>query len=150
MLTCPSQKPNDGGFVIKANKGLDYDPGTNYPVLWTHPDWSDQGTILGTYPYIPIPANAKLVGEIGCLAGYPDCNVTFTLFYEVLGQSSKPYNSWVEVHDANATTFEIFLAGLKGELVSFQFYVKANDLAVGSKAAAFWLNTRIVDATTNR
>ena len=142
-LFCPN--PNKYyqqlGFVTLANKGLDYDPSHSYKVLWTHPDLRGNGSISGIYPYIVIPPNTKFVAEIGCLAGFPDCDVTFTLNYQVYGQNVTPYDSWNEVYDNQATRFEIFLDGLKNQLVSFQFNVIANGPI--NNAAAFWLNTQI-------
>ncbi len=137
-------EPNDPrGFVIlQENVTLEDGtvPGT---VLETHPQWTADGVIMGTYEVdFEIKSGDKFVSNIGFLKGATFSNgVTFKFCYftmidgECLGEVTKDY-------DGELQTLEVDLSPLNGYNAGwFQLRVEANGNA--DQDWAIWLNPRI-------
>ena len=139
-----SGEPNDPrGFVIpQENVTLEDDtvPGI---VLETHPQWTADGAIVGSYEVdFEIKSGDKFVADVGFLKGATFSNgVTFKFCYftmidgECLGEVSKDY-------DGELQTLEVDLSPLNGYNAGwFQLRVEANGNA--DQDWAIWLNPRI-------
>jgi hypothetical protein len=142
LLLCNEGFNNPRGFAIKRQAAPDHDPTNPVNLLWTHPRMEVGGSIVGLYPYVRIPANSHLTGEIGCLEDNPNCNITMKLYYQIFGNAPELMIEYDEIADDQANVFDLNIDGLRNKYVSFHLYVVAN--AAPQQAAGYWLSTRIV------
>ena len=131
------------GFVISQENITLEDDTVPDMVLETHPQWTADGVITGSYPVdFEIKSGDKFVADVGFLKGATFSNgVTFKFCYftmidgECLGEVTKDY-------DGELQTFEVDLSSLNGYNAGwFQLRVEANGNA--DQDWAIWLNPRI-------
>jgi hypothetical protein len=140
QLLC-NRETRRNGYAVRKNISPDYDPDNKFNALVTHTQVSEGGSITGKYPYIPVPPNARLIGEIGCTSGNQDCDITMRIYYQVYGRPLELLNEWHEVYDDQATQFDFNLDGLRNQSVAFYLYVEAN--AAPGDAAGYWHALRL-------
>jgi hypothetical protein len=129
------------GFAVRREAAPDHDPDNRVNLLWTHPQMVAGGSIRGRYPYVRIPQNASLSGEIGCVSGYPECDITMQLYYQIYGSSPDFLDQSVEVADDQATPINLNLSSLRGRYVSFHLVVVTNGNP--EEAAGYWLSLKL-------
>jgi hypothetical protein len=111
------------------------------PTLWTNPDLSDDGYIMGTYPEIDIKAGDRFLADIGCVDENDSCDVLFKFKYINESGNLKDMGEWHEVYDGNITHIDIDLSNLADKSVQLVLIVDANGKS--KEDAAFWLNPHI-------
>jgi hypothetical protein len=136
-LPCPGSSNQDDGFVVRLPNPSLENRHENEPALWTNPERVDDGWITGTYPAFKIKDGDHFLADIGCLAGYPKCDVIFQLNYRVNGPGLKKLGEWNEVYDGKITRINVDLSDLAGKSVQFVLTVLANGSSKDD--AAFWL-----------
>lgn len=143
-LPCPGNESTHTGYVMFiANPQLEGDvTGAGSAIISVPPD-VDNGSILGTYPTYTVNSGDRFMATLGCLAGKPDCDVKFQLFYWVDLQPPTKLGEWAETTDGNLTTVDLDLSGLSGQSVIFMLALIANGPATGD--AGVWLQPRIAN-----
>jgi hypothetical protein len=140
-LLCNQNFGSEHGFAVRRDAAPDYDPKHPFRVLWTNPEEVAGGSIRGNYPYILIPPGARLLGEIGCVAGKENCNITMQLYYRIYGSPAELITEWIEVADDQATPIDLNVDGLRNRFVSFQLVVTVNSNP--RHAAGYWHSLRL-------
>jgi Ig-like domain from next to BRCA1 gene len=144
-LPCPGKGSESSGFVIRLENPELETRHENEPALETFPQMVDDGWIAGYFPPIQIKSGYHFFADIGCLAGYPKCNVKFLLKYQIGTEKIETLGEWHEVYDGAITSLDINLKPFAKQEVKFIFVVEAN----GSfeQDAAFWFVPKIIDVT---
>ncbi len=137
MLPCPGDPADPAGFVALLQNPRLENRRENEPAIWSQPMAIQNGWIRGTFPPVRIGADERFLVDIGCLDGYPDCDVVFQLNYRIPGGVTHNLGEWHEVSDGEITRVELVLTGLSGREVEFIFSVLANGSPQDD--AAFWL-----------
>jgi hypothetical protein len=140
-LPCPGDEGDADGFVVRLSNPELENRHENEPALWTHPDQVHDGWISGTYPPYTVQKGDHFVTDIGCLAGFPKCDVIFRLKYINPEGKEKMYAEWPESYDGEITRVDIGLENLEGKKVQFILYVDTNGNYRDD--AAFWLVPQI-------
>jgi hypothetical protein len=142
VLPCPGTIGDRDGFVyLWENPDLE-NRHENEPALWTNPEMVKNGWISGTYPKIRIKDTYRFAADIGCLAGYNKCSVTFELYYQDGNDKLAMLGKWNEVYDGSITRVDVDLSFLAGQSIRFVLAVRVNG-GSPSEAAAFWLVPQI-------
>lgn len=140
-LDCPGDQDDRDGFVVRLSNPSLENRRENEPALWTQPDRNDDGWISGEFPRIKIEEGDRFIADVGCLAGYEDCDVIFQLNYRESGPTVYALGEWHEVYDGKITRIDIDLTPLAGKSIAFILTVSANGDA--DEDAAFWLMPHI-------
>jgi hypothetical protein len=141
-LDCPGDEDDSDGFVIRLNNPKQENRNEDEPALWTQPADEEDGWIKGTFPAIEIRDDDHFLADVGCLADYDKCNVTFVLKYRVDGSRERTIDSWDEEYDGEVTRIDIDLSDWSGKEMEIILMVETN--GESREDAAFWLNPHIV------
>ena len=142
-LPCPGKPGARIGFVVRLNQP-DMENGSFAQWgIWTHPPLRDGGEIWGAYPALIIQPGDRFMAELACLYNYTQCNVSFDLYYQIVGASDKVLlGHWVEVYDNVTTMVDIDLSALVNQYITF--FLKVTGHGQHSEHnAAFWFMPRI-------
>ncbi len=139
QLPCPSLALSGGaGAVVRSEKPvLEGGYVDNEPALITVPSSGSSGYIQGKYPPFMVQEGDRFQVVIGCLEGYPDCNVTFLLNYTVDNGPLQNLGSWGQTNDGRYERVTVDLSALAGKSVQFILAVDSNGDAKDDRA--FWL-----------
>ena len=141
-LPCPGKIGDSDGFVYLLSDPNLENRRENEPVIWTHPEWLKDGWISGKYPTIRIKDTYRFMADVGCLADFRTCSVTFELYYQIDDKKLVLLGTWDEINDGNITRIDIDLSFLAGESVHFILAARVNG-GRPEHAAAFWLVPQI-------
>ena len=111
-------------------------------VLWTHPPLDKGSIIKGKFPAIYIQSGDQFHAEIGCLDGYPKCDVTFKLYYKEDNQENQLIGQWHQILDGSPQKLDIDLSSLGGKFVSFILAVTGNGKP--EQNAAYWYHLSLI------
>gem|GEM_PF-1923327 len=147
-LPFPGSDTDERGFVLYRYNARLEDGSIWGRVLETHPEWVNNGWILGRYPEITVPQNAHLRVNIGFLLGATGTDgATFEVYFEEFrGALAPPVKYTIFSHKAtydgklDSITVDLgYLAGKKG---NFVLYVNAGQSSGQDWAA--WAEAQIV------
>lgn len=142
-LTCPGSDADSTGFVLKRENPKLQDGSTQSGnSILTHPEWVDDGRIVGFYSGITIESGYRLKATLGCGYGGPNCDVYFRVDISSTSGPALSLGSW-RVQYANAPVqINIDLSPYAGSTLNFNLSVSTN----GSSAQdwAYWVKPRIV------
>jgi len=142
-LPCPGKIGTSKGFVVKLNSPHMENGEFTQPGIWTHPPLIDGGKIWGTFPSLIIQPNDHFVAELACLYNYTHCNVTFSLYYQIYGNSELVLlDQWPQTNDGFTHVVDKDLALLVSQYVSFILHVEGHGNHPKDNAA-FWYMPRI-------
>jgi hypothetical protein len=147
-LTCPGDKSDSAGFVVKIDNPIIETGSTAGAVaLETHPlspeddNWNGDGSIQGVFPAIPIKDGYHFKSQIGCLENADTCNVNFHLDYSLDGTNLSPLGSWNESYDDSIRNLDINLSSLAGKKV--QLFLSVDADSDEGDDQAIWIFPRI-------
>jgi hypothetical protein len=146
-LLCPGD-PNSttgrtNGFVVLV-KTPKLESGTsNKTVLWVHPQNKTGGKISGKYPGFIVKNGDHFKAKVGCMGGYPKCNMTFSLNYRIGNGPVQTLGSWKEVSGGGITSIDVNLSKLAGKKV--RLILRADCNKNPDAAQGFWMEPRIVN-----
>ena len=140
-LPCPGNTSSFNGFVMRLESADLESHREDEPLLWTQPSLNTNSWIRGIFPAMRIEDDDHFLAEIGCLAGYPNCDVVFQLNYRIPGGVTSNLGEWREVADGDITRLNIDLSKLAGRSVELILTTLSNGASTGD--AAFWLMPRI-------
>ncbi len=141
-IPCVSSDFKTGFVTVLYNPALE-DGVYTEPAIWTQPDLANGGWITGSYPEIQVVNGYHFRGTLGCLANSPECDVIFSLDYQVSGKPVVNLDNWREIFDGHTTPVDIDLGFLAGKQVKFTLRVNVNNTHP-EVANAIWLAPRIV------
>lgn len=142
-LPCPGADGDSAGFVIKKDNPKLQDGVTqSVKSLLTHPEWVDDGRIVGFYPGIAIESGYRLKATLGCGYGGSNCDVYFRVDISSGTGPALSLGSWRVQYSAAPVQIDIDLSPYAGSTLDFRLSVSTN----GSSAQdwAHWLKPRIV------
>jgi hypothetical protein len=146
-LSCPGDADSQYGFVeVLYQPVLETGKHENEPALWTRPEATRDGWILGIYPPYRVQTGDHFLADLGCLEKSQGCDVTFHLSYQAPNGAVHSLADWHEVYDGNLTRADVDLSSLAGKSVRFVLSVTNNGKP--SKANAFWLVPSIRQASS--
>jgi len=141
LLPCPGKLGSQYGFVIKLKKPILESGKISDSTLWTHPPLAKGSTIKGKFPTIFIETGDRFRSEIGCLDGFPKCDVTFQLYYKEDNLEKQLIGQWQQVLDGSPKKLDIDLSSLAGKYLSFILAVTGNGKPEHN--AAYWYHPEI-------
>jgi Ig-like domain from next to BRCA1 gene len=137
-LPCPGDPNSDDGSVVLVDRPvLENGRREDESTLWTRPEETRDGWIQGVYPPYKVRAGDHFLAEVGCLDGNKNCQVVFSLDYQVSDGRVKNLGEWYEVYDEATTQINVDLSELESK--SVQFIVSVTNYGKPSQANAFWL-----------
>ncbi len=112
------------------------------PGLLTVPQLSENGFILGIYPYINIQTGDRFEATISCEDDAKNCVVLFRVSY--IDSDGIIHDLWAtgEKNDGKATQIDLDLTPLVGQNVKFVLSVFALNSSTDNKA--IWATPRII------
>ena len=143
LLPCPGTETDPNGFVV-IRRAPRFENGTvdDEPAIYTHPQWTPDGTISGRFPAVYVPTESHLLAVIGCAWNAGACEVTFQINYRVGDSPLQNLGQWTETYDGQWRILDIDLSSLAGEWVSFVLAAKADGPATQDQA--YWLTPVIL------
>ena len=143
LLPCPGTETDPNGFVV-IRRAPRFENGTvdDEPAIYTHPQWTPDGTISGRFPAVYVPTESHLLAVIGCAWNAGACEVTFQINYRVGDSPLQNLGQWTETYDGQWRILDIDLSSLAGEWVSFVLAATADGPATQDQA--YWLTPVIL------
>jgi len=140
-LPCPGIVGSKYGFVVKYKQPILENGKVSDSALWTHPPLNKGSTIKGKFPAIYIQSGDQFHAEIGCLNGYPKCDVTFKLYFKEGDQEKQLIGQWHQILDGSPQKLDIDLSSLGEKFISFTLAVIGNGNP--EQNAAYWYHPEI-------
>jgi hypothetical protein len=142
-ISCPAEPKRIGGFVLRVSQPVLENGLDDIPVLWVHPDSNLEGIISGKFPPYTVKAGDHFKARVGCISGYPKCNVTFKLLYKIGTDPNQNLGSWKELYGGGTTNIDVDLSALAGQNVQFILRMICTNNYPDS-AQGFWMTPRII------
>ena len=141
-INCSGTKNNNSGFVVLDPQPLLETGPSNKPVLWVHPEGEPEGIISGRFPAYAVTTGDHFKASIGCMGGYPSCNITFKLLYRIGDDPNQVLGTWQEIYGDGIASLDVDLSHLAGQKVEFILRtICSNDSP--SNAQGFWMTPGI-------
>jgi hypothetical protein len=141
QLACPGLAQDPNGSVLSLQSPTIETRQTSEYGLWVRPNQASNGWISGTMPAYLVQSGDYFLAEIGCLQGYPGCDVIFEVDYQIVNGGSGQLGRWREIYDGVTTLLELDLSALIGRSVYLVLSVYNNGQP--GDANAIWLQPRI-------
>jgi hypothetical protein len=142
-IPCPAEPKRIGGFVLRVSQPVLETGPDDIPVLWVHSDSNLEGIISGRFPPYTVKTGDHFKARVGCISGYPKCNVTFKLLYKIGSDPNKGLGSWKELYGGGTTNIDVDLSALAGQDVQFILRMTCSNNYPDS-AQGFWMTPRII------
>jgi hypothetical protein len=137
-LPCPGDPDDrDGSVYLVERPELENGRTEDESTLWSRPEATRDGWIQGVYPPYKVKEGDHFLAEVGCLADNKDCEVVFSLDYQISGGPVKNLGEWYEVYDGATTIIDVDLTNLEDKTV--QFILSVTNYGKPSHANPFWL-----------
>jgi len=144
-LPFPGSASDNRGFALHQDNAQLEDNSTWIKVLETHPQWENNGWIMGRYPQLTVPSEAELKVTVGFFKGATGTDgVTFEVQFEE-GQQRQTILSRYATSDGNLDSITTSLSSLSGKTGYFILYVNAGQNSGRDWAA--WAEAKIVTTT---
>jgi len=142
VLPFPGQETDDRGFAL-FRQGAQLEDGVVYPfVLQTHPQWTANGWISGSYPQVAIGSSAELYVQAGFLNGAQGSDgATFLVKVLEPGAQSVALVNLPAAYDGRLNEATVSLAAYAGKTVAFELVVQAGQSS--GQDWAVWTSARI-------
>jgi hypothetical protein len=141
QLTCPGIATDPNGSSLSLQAPTIETRQTSEYGLWVRPNQASNGWISGTMPAYLVQSGDYFLTEIGCLQGYPSCDVIFEVNYQIVNGASGQLGRWREIYDGVTTLLELDLSTLVGRSIYLVLSVYNNGQP--GDANGIWLQPRI-------
>lgn len=145
LLPCPGREGDRNGFVKRLSPAKLEDGISYTAALWTHPLMQTGGKISGSFPYLLIQTGDRLRIQVGCIFNFANCDVSYNVFYQVLGENKQPLLASAHTETYDGVLHTIFDEAIDDDFlnkyVSFTFQVTS--LSSPAQSAAAWLVLQI-------
>lgn len=141
-ISCNGVSNEISGFVRLEQYPLLETGPSDKPVLWVHPENELDGTISGRFPAYTVSEGDHFTAQIGCIGGYPSCNITFKLLYRIGNNPNQLLETWQETYGDGITAIDIDLTPLAGQKVEFVLRTICTGTSP-SNAQGFWMTPGI-------
>ncbi len=142
-LPCPGTDSDSTGFVLLRENPKFQDGVTQSgKSLLTHPEWVDDGRIVGFYPGITIESGYRLKALLGCGYGGSNCDVYFRVDISSSSGPALSLGSWRVVYTNAPVSIDIDLTPYAGSTLDFRLSVSTNGSS--SQDWAHWFKPRII------
>jgi hypothetical protein len=129
--------PANGEVSYVARPHLENGRTENEAALVTVPDQKVGGWITGRFPAYLVKAGDYFTADVGCIYGAKNCDVTFSVDYQIGDSIVRGLGVWREVYDGRITRIDVDLTPLAGNYVTLMLNVTNNGRP--ADAEAFWL-----------
>jgi hypothetical protein len=140
ILSCPSTLDATNGGVSQLDSiVIESGSKKNLPSIVMLPPDGKDGLISGQFPSHQVQPNDHFKAGIGCVDGFPKCNVIFQLSY--VGSDKVPHSlgSWGQTEDAYVEYLDFDLSAQAGSTIQMILTV-SNNGGSSEDDHAFWLN----------
>jgi hypothetical protein len=141
-IKCSDELKRITGYVYLSTEPYLENGLSDKPVLWVHSDNILEGTISGKYPSYTVLNGDHFKAKVGCMGGYPKCNVTFKLMYKIGSGPNQTLGTWQEFYGGGITAIDVDLSSLEGQSVQFILRMTCTNKNPDS-AQGFWMRPRI-------
>lgn len=133
-LHCPGLPTDAAGYVYSDNAPT-LENGTidDEPTLWMGLTGGQDAFIMGVFPAMQIPENAKFTTVLGCSNGMTQCRVKFVLAYQEGEAPLQQLGSWDEVYDDQLQRIRLDLSALGGRTVKIILIARPMDSSVDGR-----------------
>jgi hypothetical protein len=143
LLPCPSLVSEETGSVnMLPSALLEGDIQSNLPTLVTVPSNGPNGSISGQFPPFQVQYGDRFQARIGCLSGFPGCDVNFQLSYKGQDGQTRSLGVWGHTMDAYFDDLDIDLNPAAGMTIELILTVMNNGNSKDDHA--FWVYPRVV------
>lgn len=143
LTTCGWSIFQPGGVWIFSGATLEGGVVAEQPVLAVAPHPAEGGRIIGRYPPVYIMEGDLFEAWIGCLEGFPGCDLTFSLQAVIDGNSPKTLGTWRQYYDGMNRKVQVDLSNLASEYVTLILSVRSNSTGA-SHGIGFWMNPVVI------
>lgn len=134
ILHCPGQPSDAAGYVYSDNAPvLENGAKDDEATLWLGVHSVQNGYIMGVYPAMKIPEQARFTTVLGCGNGLQNCRVKLTLAWQEGDGQIIELASWDEVYDGQFNKISLDLSALGGRTVKIILIARAIDSPVDGK-----------------
>ena len=140
QIACPSTLDATRGGISKLDSiVIESGSKKNLPAIVMLPPDGKGGLISGQFPAYQVQPNDHFTAGIGCVDGYPKCNVIFQLSYIGEDNVAHSLGSWGQTEDAYVDYLDFDLSPQAGTTIQMIFSV-SNNGGSNEDDHAFWLN----------
>jgi hypothetical protein len=139
-ISCPSTLDAVNGGVVELSTIVVESGGKrDLPAIVILPPDGKDGRISGQFPSYQVQPGDHFKAQIGCVDGFPKCNVLFQLSYVGEDKVAHSLGSWGQTEDAYIDQLDFDLSAQAGTTIQMIFTVSNND-GSNEDDHAFWLN----------
>ncbi len=114
------------------------------PALWTRPGTLTGAFISGVYPPYLVQTGDHFVADVGCLATFETCRVSYSVGYLEGGSAAeRSLVSFEETFDKKLTRIDLDLSALAGKEI--QLVLTVRNLGRADQAQPFWLVPAVIN-----
>jgi hypothetical protein len=126
-LACPGNAGDARGSVLNSEKPLFYNYEDNETAIQVEPQQINDGFIVGAFPPILIPGNARFRTVVGCGAKMDKCNARIVITGQELNGNEETLKDFTQkaADDLTIVNVDLAAAGYTGKNVVFRIYVRA-------------------------
>jgi len=140
LMTCPSILDAAKGGVSQVSSLVVESGGKrDLPAIIILPPDGKDGRISGQFPPYQVQPGDHFRAQIGCVDGFPKCNVTFQLSFIGEDKVAHSLGSWGQTEDAYIEQLDFDLSAQAGTTIQMIFTV-SNNGGSNEDDHAFWLN----------
>lgn len=143
MTTCGWSIYQAGGVWTYTGAILEGGEVADQPVLAAAPYPGAGGRIYGRYPPVYIMEGDLFDAWIGCLDGFPACDLTFSLQAVTNGKAPKTLAVWHQTADGVYRHVQVDLSSLASKYVTFILSVQSNTSA-STPPVGFWMKPVVI------
>lgn len=126
-LPCPGKEGSSQGYVYTTNEPKFYTRGDNEASIVAAPQQVNDGMIVGEFPPVLVPSNARFLSFAGCGEKMDKCNADVSITTQVAGGQENVLKEWNQVpQEFNMISLDLAAANLTGQNVVFRIYIRAN------------------------
>lgn len=143
LLPCPGVISEETGSInLLPTVLMEGDMQSNLPTLVTIPSSGQNGSISGQFPPFQVQTGDRFQARIGCMSGFPACDVAFQLSYKGQDGQTRSLGVWGHTLDAYFDDLDIDLTPAAGMTIELIMTVMNNGSSTDDRA--FWAHPRVV------
>lgn len=135
---------SSGSITILEAPALEDGRVEDEPALWTRPGTVTGAFFSGVYPPYVVQTGDHFVADVGCLATYENCRVSFAVGYLEGGSAAeRSLITFEETYDEKLSRIDLDLSPLAGKEI--QLVLTARNLGRADQAQPFWLVPAVIN-----
>jgi hypothetical protein len=142
-LSCPGSTSEETGSISSVSSALmEGNMQSDLPTLITIPSSGQNGSISGQFPPLQVMYGDRFQTKIGCLSGFPACDVSFQLSYKGQDGQTRTLVQKGHTQDSYVDDLDVDLGSAAGSSIELILTVMNNGSSTDDRA--FWVYPRVV------